>query len=134
MTVYFKNNKILNTFDNKEIQDPAVLIDYDAELPRNTIFLKYGEKLDILKEYNQMTQTYNKAGFEGLAKRISVISFKTKDGALTLEEITYVLKRMIEYTATNFINEFLYHMKHDTTTAWLKSEMETVPINIEKNR
>lgn len=130
MVICFKNNKIINPITNTELKNPAVLIDFDEKEPDNTALLSYGEELMILEKYEALKKTYKEKGLEDYSNHFSVIAFNTDNKTLTPEEVAYVLIRMIEYTATSFINEFVYHMKHDTTTEWLKSEMKTAPRNI----
>lgn len=69
---------------------------------------------------------YTKAGLG----RLSVIEPDPEQ--VSLEEQCYILRRAAEYSASPFVGELCHRLKTDpdSVLAWLRSEMERVPIEI----
>jgi hypothetical protein len=109
------------------IEEPAILVTKDD------IFCKYGSYENILKEFTRRQEAYISAGFPEEAENLVMFSFSKYTGIPT-EKITYIIRRMLQYTATGFITKFFEELgKQETFMSWLDSEMERIPIDISSN-
>lgn len=110
------------------LKDPCIMIDKESGC-----FHGYGSKDVMLAKYNTYVDRFVKAGMTDIAGDLVLLEFNDY-ADLDKKCITYVIRRLLEYTATPFPIEFLNHLCSDdknTFDVWLRSEMERIPISIE---
>ena len=105
------------------IQNPAILIS------RDDVFHKYGESKDVERDFQGRTEAYSRVGLGDESDKLMFISFDTFLG-IPIESVTYIIRRMMEYTATGFVSNFIKHIDEPDFLTWLESEMERVPIDV----
>ena len=110
------------------IEDPALLIDRSTGCVHG-----YGRAESVAAKFEAMSSAYRKNGFEEEADGLLMLDFS---GAyyrgVTREEVCYVLRRAVEYTATSFQEGLCAHAMKDDFRDWLRSEMQRVPIDLEE--
>lgn len=107
------------------IQNPAILIS------RDDVFHKYGESKDVERELQELIEAYSKIGLHDESNKLIFISFDTFLG-IPMESVAYIIRRMMEYTATGFVSDFIKHIDKPDFLTWLESEMKRVPIDVKR--
>lgn len=110
------------------LKDPCIIIDKESGC-----FHGYGSKDTMLAKYNTYVARFNEAGMSDMASDLVLVEFNDY-ADLNKKCITYVIRRLLEYTATPFPIEFLKYLNSGDKYAfdmWLRSEMEKIPISIE---
>ena len=121
---YFEGS--LYTPQGDIIEEPTILVTKDD------IFCKYGNYEIVMAEYERRVLAYTSAGFEEEANNLIVISFKTFEG-ISMESVTYILRRMISFSASGFVFRFLKEFSNPTNfISWLNNEMLEVPLSISR--
>ena len=107
------------------IENPAILITKDD------MFCVYGDIVGVTKEFEHRCDVYNKIGFQEEIDNLVLIEFD-KYGAFNTADITYIILRMMYYTASGFVSEFYNRLQSspDTLTSWIQNEKQRIPINI----
>ena len=97
------------------IENPAVLVD-----PEGDCFHGWGENTAISRKLDDVAR---KSG--GLFRLTMVdLSKLPKDMAC------YVILRMIQFTASGFIKNFVGQAENPAAMDWLRNEMQRVPVSI----
>lgn len=118
-------NSIVNNVTKTLVERPAFIFD------RSTgSICKWGDDASVSAYYATITTQLTSAGFGNMAKDyVLVIMDET---ILSRTEQCYILKRLLEYTATSFGGELISRVNRPDIKAWLKTEMENVPLNLEE--
>lgn len=98
------------------ISRPAVLIDLSSNA-----LLKFGEEELVSKVADKLKSAFDSAQ---LSNNIVVIALDK----LNVNEQAYVVNRMLECTASDFIPDFVNHQEDVNLDQWLESEMGKVGI------
>ena len=97
------------------VENPAVLVDPEADC-----FHGWGENAAMSKKLDDVAKKS-----DGLFRLTMVdLSKLPKDMAC------YVIVRMIEYTASGFIKNFVGQAENPTAMDWLRAEMDRVPVSV----
>lgn len=96
------------------IEEPSILLD-----PKMDVFLGWGESAAIQAKQVRC----NQAGLNLTAVELS---------AIPKEAACYIIRRMAEYTASGFVQQFCEHQGGPDALDWLASEMQRVPISTER--
>lgn len=135
MVVYVENNKLINKEINREIIEPAILLDINKKIATDSALIAFGEEFNVLTKYAMYMERTEKYELNRLADALTIITFDTKDCILSLEEIAYIINRMDANPSTDFINDFVNHLnefmqykeEEDNYKAWIASEMKEYP-------
>lgn len=109
---YVNIGELRNGHTDEIIHNPAVLVDAESD-----IIYKYGEAQHI----QSLCEKYNQAGF-------TVALFALDDLSVGMQ--CYVIRRMLEYTASGFVQKFVAMSSTPDALQWLQSEIERIPIDI----
>lgn len=118
-----ENNNIVNNLNNSIISVPAFFIDKTT----GTLHA-WGERDLVLEKYNIFVNAFEKVGMKEEALDYVFLSMETN--TLSNEQKCYVLKRLIEFSATSFHIEVVKHIVNNTLNKWLNEEMEEVKLDL----
>lgn len=99
---------------DKIVEEPSILLD-----PEVDAFLGWGERAAMQAEQVRC----NQAGLDLMVVELS---------SLPKEMVCYIIRRMAEYTASGFVQQFCEHQDDPDALEWLSREMQRVPISTEK--
>lgn len=123
---YMEGGSIINSHSGSIIENPALLADIELGC-----LYGWGEMDSVMAKFKKFTDAYRKTGDADITKSLAVIELSQYK--ISREEACYVLRRAVEYTATGFIEELYKQVTEGPDAlAWLKSEMERVPISLEE--
>lgn len=113
------------TYDGCGIENPAILI------TKSDTFCKYGDARFVKQEFDHRCEVYGKIGFQEEIDDLVYIEFD-KYCALNTKDITYIILRMMEYTASGFVSKFCKYCQEspEALVDWIRSEEIRLPINI----
>lgn len=121
---YLSNGSIYGQNGNI-IENPAILLDR-----RDGCVLGWGESETVTAKFTRMAYAYNKAGFKEDAECLLALDFSDAFfKGVTNEEVCYILRRAVEYTATLFQTQLCQHAMAPDFREWLRLEMEKMPID-----
>lgn len=110
------------------IENPAILLDKSDGCVHG-----YGNAKNLLAKFTTMAAAYNQAGFTDMANDLLMLDFSDAYyKGVSNEEICYILRRAVEYTATSFQPALCQHALKPDFQEWLRSEMQHVPIDLEE--
>lgn len=112
-SAYFYNGS-LYTLTGRIIETPSVLVDAGMDM-----ILTWGEPEDIRTEFNRIT-----SAVPGFSERLEVIELS----GLDKKQACYVIRRMMEFTASGFVRALCAKSRDPDVMAWLEAEMTRVPI------
>lgn len=110
------------------IENPAILLDKETGCVHG-----WGEAENVTAKMAYMAAAYNQAGFPEDAGNLMMLDFSDASfKGVTNEEICYVLRRAVEYTATSFQPALCEHAMEPGFLEWLRTEMRRLPIDLTK--
>ncbi len=108
------------------IENPAILLDKSTGTVHG-----YGDTKTVTAKMVNMADAYNKAGFTEEAASLMLLDFSDAYyKGISNEEICYVIRRAMEYTASSFQPALCEHAIKPDFKEWLNSEMKRVPIDL----
>lgn len=96
------------------VETPSVLVD-----PGMDMILTWGEPEYVQREFDRID-----SAAPNLAKNLEIIELS----GLTKPQACYVIRRMMEFTASGFVTELCRKLSEPDALSWLKAEMSRVPI------
>lgn len=125
-TCYMKYGSIYSSYSGCIIERPAILVSGSYD-----ILHAWGNFENVEDVFNEYVDKYTKAGFTDEVKDLTLIELSNYE--ISREMACYVLRRATEFTASNFIRNLCDKLTDGSdVVAWLKTEMERVPIDINK--
>lgn len=117
--VYVECGSLFNQ-NGIEIQNPALLID-------GNILVAYGG-LDIVNQkFEKVVNINRQAGIN--CNELVLISFdRYAHEDFGIDDICYIFRRAIEFTATQFIKNLVENWGTDEFISWIKREQKKLPI------
>lgn len=110
------------------IENPALLLDKEVGTVHG-----YGDANSVNAKFMKMAQSYNQSGMSEITDNLLLMDFSNAYyKGVSNEEICYILRRAVEYTASSFQKALCEHATKSDFQEWLKSEMIRVPINLEE--
>lgn len=110
------------------IENPALLIDKSSGCIHG-----YGDAENLTAKFVKMTTAYNDTGMKDMADDLLLMDFSdTWYKGMSNEEVCYILRRAVEYTATSFLPALVEHCMKPDFQEWLRAEMTRFPINLEE--
>ena len=108
------------------IKHPALLFD-----KKDDCLQGFGEAENLIPKLHRMADAFHRLGFPDMAASLMLIDFSNASfRRLTNEEICYILRRAIEFTATGFLTELAKHTINPDFKTWVQSEMKRIPIDL----
>ena len=122
MTVYMENGQIINSYTDRPIEHPAVLVS------RTTDMIHAWGDFDVVnKRFKTYTEAYGKTGLAVIGDDLTLIDLSE---LVSKDMACYVIRRMSEYTASGFVTRFCDALVGADPIGWLKAEMERIPLDI----
>lgn len=116
-TLCYMENGRIHDKGGRVLEGPAIIIDKECGT-----FLKFGERDELQTEYEKIKEAMDEIS----PGCIAMLDFTGED-----ERACYVAKRM--FASTAFCEEYAKHLKSRYDyDEWLKEEMATVPVNMER--
>lgn len=110
------------------IENPALLIDRSDGCVHG-----YGDAEAMNAKLVTMAAAYRRAGFTDMADGLMLLDFSNAYfKGISNEEICYILRRAVEYTATSFQPALCEHAMEPDFLEWLRGEMARLPIDLEE--
>lgn len=110
------------------IENPALLIDKSDGCVHG-----YGDTKNITAKFVNMAAAYSNAGLKDMADDLLLMDFSSAwYKGMSNEEVCYILRRAVEYTATSFQPALVEHCMKPDFQEWLRAEMARMPINLEE--
>lgn len=110
------------------IENPALLVDKSTGCVHG-----YGDAGSVSAKFMNMATAYNQNGLKEMADDLLLMDFSNAYyKGVSNEEICYILRRAVEYTATSFQTALCEHATKPDFKEWLKAEMDRVPIDLEE--
>lgn len=104
----------LYTPTGRIVETPSVLVD-----PGMDMILTWGEPECVQREFDRID-----SAAPGLAKNLKIIELSK----LTKPQACYVIRRMMEFTASGFVTGLCRKLSEPDALSWLEAEMSRVPI------
>lgn len=125
-TVYLNCGSIYNAYNDNIIERPAILVSKEDD----TIHA-YGDLENVEAKFKRFVTRWNKPCFQDELNDLMLIELS--EYHIDREMACYVIRRATEFTATGFIRDFARRLTDGSDVlAWLKSEMERIPIDLEE--
>lgn len=125
--VYMFCGSIHDTND-RIIEHPALLIDKS-----DGCVLGYGEAKDVTVKFVNMAAACSAANLKDMSDDLLLMDFSNAYyKGMSNEEVCYILRRAVEYTATSFQPALVEHCMQPDFQEWLRAEMTRFPINLEE--
>lgn len=127
-TVYMEGGSIINAFTGCAIERPTVLVSKNGD-----IIHAWGNFESVDAKFRKYVAAYSQTG---LAKELDgLMLVELSEFGITSEMACYVIRRMSEYTATDFAARFCEAVLGPDPIGWLKEEKKKFPIDLtERNR
>lgn len=110
------------------IERPALLIDKSSGCIHG-----YGDAESLTAKFVKMAAAYNSAGMKDMTDDLLLMDFSNAwYKGMSNEEVCYVLRRAVEYTATSFQPALVEHCTQSDFQEWLRAEMQRFPIDLEE--
>lgn len=90
----------------------------------------WGEYANVEKKYDVAVAKYRAVGLYDMADELTLV--KMDGDLLSREEQCYVLKRLLEFTATDFGLELAARLGDQDITKWLREQMRLLPLNLDE--
>lgn len=120
----------IETSDGVCLNHPAVQI-----IAEDDVFVRFGE-------YETLNDRVNRECNEAFSQRDAILEMgipfimpvQTVISLENFESATacYVIRRMVEYSASGFVSKFFQKIQEPDVDAWLNAEMTRVPIDVTK--
>lgn len=114
MKMYYVKNGTLYTASHTTIDEPSIIIDGD-------VVVKAGS-YKLLQTYYGIMLTSE------LISNAILIRFDAQK--LPIEDIAYIFRRCIEFTATGFAQQLVEHWGANHFQTWLAEEKKHIPLNV----
>lgn len=118
-SAYLYCGSIYNARD-QIVDTPSILIDGE-----NDIFLGWGNTEAMYAKMKASNALFTTLGVE---TPLTVVDLSP----LPKDVACYIIRRMMEYTASGFVWRFLEHQDDPNALEWLAAEMQRVPIALEQ--
>ncbi len=110
------------------IENPALLLDKSTGCVHG-----YGDAESVNAKFMKVATAYNQNGLKEMADDLLLMDFSNAYyKGVSKEEVCYILRRAVEYTATSFQTELCKHATSPDFQEWLKGEMERLPLDLEE--
>lgn len=121
---YMEGGSIINTYSNCIIENPAILVSKSDDVLHG-----WGEMENVEARFKKLVLGYSQAG---MTEEVNDLMFiELSQYKLSREMACYIMLRAVEFTATGFITNLCRELESgNDPVAWLKSEMERIPIDI----
>lgn len=115
---HVESGSIYNNIAEKFIDRPAILLDAET----GTV-LRWGE-------FAACSETFDTthAAFKSNGIPCDLLMLDLSDSPLNADEVCYLIRRCVEYTASGFQSALCEHVRLGDAEDWLRSEMRRVPI------
>ena len=120
---YVKDGKLYNNITQKFVRNPAYIIDSNLGTVHG-----WGEAVDVRQKYLGITRQFTSLGFDKIAASYMCVEMRD---ALPAEMQAYVIRRLVEYSATDFGLKLYEEVSNGDVKAWLEQEMKRVPMKLE---
>lgn len=120
---YMENGSIVNSYSGCIIEDPAILVSKNADTLHG-----WGNEGSVNAKFMKLASAYQAAGF--LDDLLDLKFIQLNKFRISREMACYVIRRAVEYTVTGFITKFCEEIEHGDPEAFLKKEMERIPIDL----
>ena len=108
------------------IENPALLIDKSDGCVHG-----YGDAGNMTAKFTKMVDAYNKAHMPEMAGDLMLMDFSNAYfNGITNEQVCYILRRAVEYTASSFQEELAEHATNPDFVQWLENCMKKMPIDL----
>lgn len=122
-TVYMVGGSIYCPYTGCLIERPAILVAKEADTLHG-----YGDFENVEAKFKKFITGYSQAGMKKEVDDLMLIELFNYQ--IDREMACYVIRRASEYTLTGFIKNLCEQLtKGNNPIAWLKTEMERVPID-----
>lgn len=123
---YMEGGSIINAFSGGIVERPAILVSKEADTIHG-----WGNFEDVEARFAKYACAYSKAGMTDDLNDLMLIELS--EYKITREMACYVIRRAAEFTATGFIRNLACKLTDGSDpVAWLKSEMERIPIGLDE--
>lgn len=123
---YMEGGSIINAFTGGIIERPAILIGREDDIIHG-----WGDFENVEARFSKFAYAYSQAGMTEELNNLMLIELS--EYKLTREMACYVIRRAAEFTATGFIRNLAWElMEGSDPVAWLRTEMERIPIGLEE--
>lgn len=113
MKTYYVENGTLFTMAHVSIEEPSIIIDGD-------VVVKVGSYEWLYPYYKKMLE----------AKLEDAVFIRFYPQKLPIEDIAYIFRRCVEFTATGFVQQLVENWGSDDFQAWLTEEKKRVPLHV----
>lgn len=108
------------------IEHPALLIDKSDGCVHG-----YGDAGNLSAKLVKMADAWRGAGMQEMADDLMLMDFSDAwYKGMTNDEICYVIRRAVEFTATPFQKALCLHAMSPDFLTWLRSEMQRMPLDL----
>lgn len=123
---YMEGGSIINAFSGGIIERPAILVSKDEDIIHG-----WGNFEDVKAKFEKYACAYSKAGMTDDLNNLILIELS--EYKISREMACYVIRRAAEFTATDFVRNLAGRLADGSDlVAWLKSEMERIPIDLDE--
>ena len=91
---------------------------------------RWGEYEKVSAHFDNMARRCAAGGMSDLMNDFVLVAMD--EAMISREEQCYILKRLLEYTATSFGKDLLARLESEDLKTWLAGEMARLPLNLEE--
>lgn len=125
-TCYMECGSIINAATGSIIERPAILMDMSCGC-----IYGWGNMENVEAKFNKYVDAFSKSGNTEMENDMVLIELS--EYKINREMACYVLRRVTEFTATDFSKNLYKEITEGTNPiAWLESEMKRVHIDVNK--
>lgn len=123
-TCYMDGGSIINGLTGNIIERPAILVSKSDDIIHG-----WGDMETVEPRFAKYAYGYSQAGMTEELNDLMLIELS--EYKIDREMACYVIRRATEFTATGFIRNLCQELTSGSDPiAWLKAEMERMPINL----